>query len=237
MAKDNRPPEDQDDLAARRLARLQAKAKVKAERSNSKPTNRRRRAPRCEAITKRGYPCRAKGVTHDPDTGKLLCRIHAATEEERKVLMAQARAIRGQHKLKPHELMRQVIESNPIAFMQPYLDALGIRVVMVPDPNDPGLLHPTAVMDPSANGATLYGVSKEGEVVISRHKDIEAQQRAAERLFDRVYGKPKQTNIIAGAATQDDPQLVPFDAGRQAEITAILEAATKPSHLPPNSQN
>jgi hypothetical protein len=197
--------------------------------------------PRCEATTKVGYPCRGNATTNDPETGKRLCKTHAATEEERKIMMEQAQAVRRQAKLKPHELMRQVIESNPIAFMQPYLDALGIRVVMVPDPNDPNLLHPTAVMDPAANGATLYGVSKDGQVVISRHKDIEAQQRAAERLFDRVYGKPKQTNIIAGAATQSDPQLVPFDAGRQAEITAILEAATRPSHnlpaSPPNSQN
>jgi len=134
--------------------------------------------------------------------------------------------------------MRRVIESNPIAFMQPYLDALGIRVVYVPDADDPTLLHPTAIVDPQSNGTVLYGVSKEGDVVISKHKDIEAQQRAAERLFDRVYGKPKQTNIIAGAATQDDPQIIPFTPERQAEVAAILEAAKSPSHaMPPNSQN
>jgi hypothetical protein len=145
--------------------------------------------------------------------------------------MEQARAVRRKNQLRPHELMRVVIESNPIAFMQPYLDALGVRIVFVPDENDPELLHPTAVADPTSNGTTLFGVSKEGHVIVSKHKDIEAQQRAAERLFDRVYGKPKQTNVLAGSAVgNDDPNIVPFDDKRQIEIAAILEAARRPSH-------
>jgi acyl-CoA reductase-like NAD-dependent aldehyde dehydrogenase len=119
--------------------------------------------------------------------------------------------------------------------MQPYLDALGIRIVFLPDDKDPAIVHPTAIMDPTSQGTVLYGVSKDGQVIITKHKDLEAQQRAAERLFDRVYGKPKQTNIIAGAAQNEDPHIVPFDDKRKAEVAAILEAAKKPSHQVTNN--
>jgi hypothetical protein len=198
-----------------------------------------RKYGRCTAITTNGRRCRRSPIKGNPEGH---CNVHSKSEEERKLLMAQARAVRGQTNLKPHELMRQVVESNPLAFMQPYLDALGIRVVFVPDSNNPSLLHPTAIQDPTTSGTVLYGVSKDGDVIISTHKDIEAQQRAAERLFDRIYGKPKQTNIIAGASSQDDPAIIPFDEKRQAEVAAILEAAKSPSHnlphnLPPNNQN
>lgn len=256
------PPDDTNiyDLSTQRGRRAKAKARKEANKQRPKQTAKDKTSPnepsqlevkwkrhgRCKATTASGKRCKRvpypgrpstpdhHGLPADPD----FCHIHSRTEEERKVLMAQAQATRAQNQLKPHELMRVVVESNPIAFMQPYLDALGIRVVFVPDPADPTVLHPTAVMDPTSQGTVLYGVSKDGDVVISRHKDIEAQQRAAERLFDRVYGKPKQTNIIAGASSQEDPQLVPFDAKRQAEVAAILEAAKSPSHqLNPNSQN
>jgi hypothetical protein len=164
--------------------------------------------------------------------------MHSPEKQKHLELMAEAKRVHSQFKRSPHELMRTVIESNPLAFMQPYLDALGIRVVFVPDAENPDIFHPTAIVDPNSAGAVLYGVSKDGDVVISKHKDVEAQQRAAERLFDRVYGKPKQTNILASAASSNDPQLVPFDDKRQAEIAAILEAAKSPSHaMPPNSQN
>lgn len=228
--------------------------------------------PRCQAISPKGRPC-SRAATHpDPNTNpppppstpdnpyipkpgnpkNKYCFYHAKSEEDQKRLYDQAKQIRKQSQLKPHELMRVVIESNPVAFMQPYLDALGIRIVFVPDPSDPLVMRPTAVVDPNSLGTTLYGISKDGQVIVSRHKDIEAQQRAAERLFDRVYGKPKQTNIIAGAASQDDPLIVPFDQQRQAEVAAILEAAQRPAHKgggldtrsnptapepPPNSQN
>jgi hypothetical protein len=216
----------------RQAARTKNKADHKAKQKAKPPRNNPDRLYiRCKGRTKLGSRCKSYAKTADG-----LCVRHSASEVEAKALMAQARAIRDQAKLKPHELMRAVVESNPIAFMQPYLDALGIKVVFVPDPADPRILHPTAVA--ASDGALLYGVSKDGDVVVSKHKDIEAQQRAAERLFDRIYGKPKQTNIIAGANTQDDPNLVPFDDKRQAEVAAILESAKRPSHaMPPNSQN
>lgn len=183
-------------------------------------------AVRCRAQTKAGRQCKARAVT---DEG--LCTWHSSDAETQRIMMEQATALRRRVQAKPHELMRTVIESNPVAFMQPYLDALGIRIVYVPDPANPDLLHPVAVADPTSKGQTLFGISKDGQVVVSDKKDLEAQQRAAERLFDRVYGRPKQTNIIAGV-TDNDPtaNIVPFDDKRQAEIAAILEAAKKPSH-------
>jgi hypothetical protein len=192
-------------------------------------TNKPKTPTRCKAKTKAGFPCRSFARTPDG-----LCYYHSRSKEEQAILQEQAQAARKMNKAKPHELMRQIIESNPIIFMQPYLDSLGIRIVFVPDENDPLILHPTAVQDPSSNGSTLFGISKDGRVIVSKHKDLEAQQRAAERLFDRVYGKPKQTSIIATGADNDASlNLVPFDEARQREVAAILEAAQRPSHSLP----
>ena len=197
--------------------------------------------------TQKGRYAKARFTRREKAARRAKRRADQALEREIEEVRRRAADTRPRCKAKTRFGVQQVIESNPMAFMQPYLDALGIRVFFVPDPADPAILHPTAVIDPDSLGTVLYGVSKDGHVVISRHKDIEAQQRAAERLFDRVYGKPKQTNVIAGAQNADDPQLVPFDDKRQAEVAAILEAAQRPSHglpditdaptPPDNSQN
>lgn len=235
-----------------RLKRSQENKAKQAQEQETKGPGKRaqnrdfwRQQPRCSSVTRTGKTCK-RAATHPafgapPGSPPTKCYFHAKSEEEQEILKRQAEAVRKQSKLKPHELMRTVIESNPIAFMQPYLDSLGIRIVFLPDENDPSILHPTAVVDPTSKGATLFGVSNDGRVVVSKHKDIEAQQRAAERLFDRVYGRPKQTQIIASSADSQDPQVVPFDEKRQAEVAAILEAAKKPSHASlqpgPNSNN
>jgi len=187
---------------------------------------------KCRGKTLQGRKCRSFALADNDG----YCMVHGPKAEENKAKAAEgarrARLIRQQQQPKPHELMRQVIESNPILFLKPYLEAIGIHVEMVPDEIDPELVHPVAIQDPTSNGAVLYGVSKDGDVVISQHKDIEAQQKAVERLMDRVYGKPKQTNIIAGPSASADPQLVPFDAERQAEIRDILASAA-PAHADP----
>jgi len=226
--------------AARKATRAAAARQRAADRQQVRDE---REAHRCQAIARsRGNQCKSRAITtaEDPTDGqvKRLCSFHASDMEQQRIMMEQARAVRGMRHAKPHELMRTIVESNPILFMQPYLDSLGIRIVFVPDPADPSILHPTAVADPSSQGTTLFGVSKDGHVIVSKHKDIEAQQRAAERLFDRVYGKPKQTTIVAGAQDTDHEHIVPFDDKRQAEIAAILEAAKKPSHqLSPEQLN
>lgn len=183
-------------------------------------------APKCKGKTLKGAKCRSFAI---PDNDGF-CGMHGPRAAEIKQKTADgtriAATIRRQKQPKPHELMRQVIESNPLLFMKPHLDALGIRIEFIEDEDNPELVHPVAI--PSGDGAVLYGVSKDGDVIISTHKDIEAQQKAAERLMDRVYGKPKQTNIVVGPHDDaaKDPELVPFDAERQNEIANILREAT-----------
>src|SRR3954468_4329161 len=116
-----------DQPAANRAAKKQEnRAKYAAQKAERKKANAAKAAskqPKCTGKNKAGLPCRSFAVKDG------LCRVHSASEEEYEILMEQARAVRRQAKVKPHELMRQVIESNPIAFMQPYLDSLGIRVI------------------------------------------------------------------------------------------------------------
>jgi hypothetical protein len=244
-------PKPPDDLKPRRLNRNAHQSKADLITRRKRAAERKAMAAEqahqehiaggyCSALTKRGTFCKWRSVTtgeNDFGDEGPLCEIHSKDTPHQRELARRAKIIRKQRQAKPHELMRMIIESNPIAFMQPYLDALGIRIVYIPDDLDPEILHPTAVVDPASLGTTLFGVSKDGDVVVSRHKDIEAQQRAAERLFDRVYGKPKQTNIIAGGESTSEPNIVPFDEKRQAEVAAILEAARRPSHLNPHSNN
>lgn len=225
-------PDDPDvtlDKPQKKMTRQERRAKNKRiarVRNRRMLAEERAKAPKCKGKTLKGTKCRSFAI---PDNDGF-CSMHGPRAAEIKAKAADgnriARAILRQKQPKPHELMRQVIESNPMLFMKPHLEALGITVEFIEDPENPELVKPVAI--PHGDGAVLYGVSKDGDVVISTHKDIEAQQKAAERLMDRVYGKPKQTNIVVGPHDDEakPPELVPFDKQRQEDIARILADAT-----------
>lgn len=120
----------------------------------------------CQGTTKAGKPCKAA-----PPRGADYCRAHdpdlpdstrfGSTEQA-----TDAGHLGGRPKLpRPHEVMRDRIESEIDAVLEPYFAAL--------------------------TGAVAHSFY-EGELVLSDEPDYGARIAAAEKLLDRVYGRPRQ---------------------------------------------
>jgi hypothetical protein len=84
---------------------------------------------------------------------------------------------------------RELIERNVLALQRPYWRTLGYDVEVGPD--GPYLVQ---IEDGGAKLHTAF----EGRVSVSRHDDLAAQMAAAEKLQDRVYGRPTQATEISG---------------------------------------
>lgn len=94
-------------------------------------------------------------------------------------------------KVRPMEVERKLMEEYALAWMRPYWRALGFEVCMAED----GGLY---LVEREEGGAKIYGESKEGDINMTEHDDLGAQIAAAEKLRDRVFGRPKQTTEISG---------------------------------------
>lgn len=139
---------------------------------------------RCKAKTKRGTPCMAAPLS-DSD----FCISHAPEEIRGSTGFGGAQPGSGRPRNpKPSEIARKLIEENVVAVQRPYWRALGFDVVV----GDSG----PELVELEGGGAKL-SATWEGDVYVSEHEDLEAMQKAAERLMDRVYGKPRQE--ITGA--------------------------------------
>lgn len=170
----------------------------------------------CAGTNSAGDPCGAA-----PLKGKDHCAAHdpEAPASSRFGSPAQAREagrLGGRPALpKPSDIARRLIEENELALQRPYWRTLGYDVRI--GNNGPELVE----LD--EGGAKLFGTSKDGLVRVSSHEDLEAMQRAAERLQDRVYGRPKQQTEISGP--EGAPiEVVPIapDPDRAATIAALL---------------
>jgi hypothetical protein len=87
---------------------------------------------------------------------------------------------------KPTDVARRLVEENVAAILRPHFKALGL------------LLQDDGTVTPLERGAVLTGESKEGVVKASDIEDLAGQMAAAEKLLDRVYGRPKQATEISG---------------------------------------
>lgn len=156
----------------------------------------------CEGTTKKGKPCGAnplkpgtviEGVTV---TGKW-CRTHDEDlPSSAKLHATRTREQMGGRPKKPSptEIERRLIEENVIAWQRPYWRTLGYDMVMGDD--GPELL------EREDGGAKLFGESKDGYINVSPHEDLGAMIAAAEKLRDRVFGRPKQSSEVT-VITQD----------------------------------
>jgi hypothetical protein len=133
-----------------------------------------------------GTPCRAAALT----TG-TTCLAHADEETRASMRFGGSQPGSGRKpRPKPDEVTRRLIEDNEAVLMAPHFRALGYEIV-----RDGEELRLVAVEN---GGAKLYGTSKDGDVCVSNHDDLGAMQQAAERLWDRVYGRPRQRQEITG---------------------------------------
>ena len=156
----------------------------------------------CHGTTKRGTLCNAKPLKAGTEiegikvSGKW-CRSHDEDLPSSARFGSRERARENGMKggrpplPKPTDIARRLIEQNELALQRPYWRTLGYDVVI----GDDGL----ELVELPNGGAKMHGESKEGEIVASAFDDLGAQQEAAERLWNRVYGKPKQTQEITGS--------------------------------------
>lgn len=142
------------------------------------------RRRRCKGTTKAGKRCRAA-----PLAGGKYCSAHdpqlpAATRFGSPEQAARAGALSSTHIPTVTEVMRVRVEAHVDQVLAPYFKALGVDYV-----GGEARL---------GRGAVIVGKTKDGEVIPSDVEDLAGQVAAAERLLDRVYGRPKQTAELSG---------------------------------------
>jgi hypothetical protein len=106
-----------------------------------------------------------------------------------------------------------LVEENVAAILRPHFKALGLRL------NDDGSVEQLE------RGAILTGESKDGEVRASLIEDLGAQIAAAEKLLDRVYGRPKQATEISGPDGGPLTTALITDPSMAAQARDLLRAA------------
>lgn len=133
----------------------------------------------CTGTTKRGTPCQSP-----PLKGADTCLAHADEETRGSVRFGGSQEGSGRPpKARPTDVARRLVEENVAAVLRPHFRALGYDVALTD--GDLRLVE-------LEGGAKLYGTSKDGEVVVSGHDDLGAMIAAAEKLLDRIYGRPRQ---------------------------------------------
>ena len=142
----------------------------------------------CKGTNKQGQPCGSPPV-HESD----YCLSHGGKDWQ-SVGFGGAQPGAGRPpNPKPLEIMRERVEAEVDALLEPYFRAV--------------------------KGAMLYGTQQRtGEIRLSEFPDIGARINAAEKLFDRVYGKPT-TQADITAAVDVNLNLVTDDELRDAAAT------------------
>jgi hypothetical protein len=163
-----------------------------------------------EGVTVKGEHCRR----HDPD---LPDHARFGSHAQAKAAGEQG----GRPPMpKPTDIARTLIEANELALQRPYWLALGYDVVL-------GKGGPELVTIPTG-GVKVHGESKDGTIVVSDHLDLNAMQEAAERLWNRVYGKPKQSTEISGPGggpIEHEHASVPTDQEFHEDVAKLLAEA------------
>jgi len=122
-------------------------------------------------------------------------------------------ALRNKPKVRrPLELLGEAIVKAPGLLMQPYLEALGLA-----------WNEETEELVKVGDGAKIVGFSREGYARVSKHKDLEAQQRAAERMLDRVFGKPRQAVDVGAGGNGMVGIVIPQTAERARVVLDVLQ--------------
>ena len=145
----------------------------------------------------KGTTKKGKRCKAPPLTGGDYCLAHSDEETRELAGFGGPQEGAGRPALPaPHERMRERIEQEIEAIIAPYFEAITDAV-----------LHTT----------------HEGEVVLSEHPDLGARMAAAERLLDRVYGKPRH----ALGVVVSSPIRVNADAFADPETRAALKAVVE----------
>lgn len=197
-------------IAKRKLAEL--KGKERKARPAKNP---------CRGYNKAGQPCGCaalKGMKH--------CRAHLNEAERAQLGNPKTWSELGVEgkRLKPRiqnatvpSLMKSVVEVATERLIARYLGALGLEFIGFDEDGNPIVLE-----NGMEKGVRIYGESKDGDIVMTDYPDLMAQIQVMEKLMDRTYGKPKQTNVIEGGSKPIKVQPV-RSAERSQEVASLLQ--------------
>lgn len=166
---------------------------------------------RCGKPTKKGPPCK-----NSPVKGKKRCIGHLPKKEKEALGFGGPQPGSGHPgKPKPTEIMRHLVEQHVQVVLAPHFRTLGYDVVRDDESGE------LTIVERKGGGAKLHGESKAGIVKVSNHDDLGAHIAAAEKLLDRVYGRPKQATELTGA--EGGPvELVPVSREKARTVGGIL---------------
>lgn len=152
-------------------------------------------ANRCHGSNKAGNPCGAPAVK-----GAKHCLSHLNDAEKAKLGKktfqesgTEGRRLRNRTGMNAPAMMRSVVEVAVEKLIMRYFAALGLEFIGYDDDGNPIVLD-----NGIERGICLHGESKEGDIVMTDYPDLAAQIQVMEKLMDRTYGKPKQTQILEG---------------------------------------
>jgi hypothetical protein len=189
----------------------QAKKRKKAQLLGGR-VDRANPANRCRAKTRQsGAPCPMyRAILEHPETGKIYraatCYAHLPPkirEEFRTTEIGGAEAAKGNKgsrpRPKPNQILREIFEQEVTQWIQPYIEAL------------------------QATKPVVVGNGRHAR--IETVPDHRTRQQAAEALWDRIYGKPKQQMEHSGVDGGPIEVEVPNNKKRQEAVARILADA------------
>ena len=168
--------------------------------------------PKCRGTNKQGNPCKAAPWANG------YCIAHQDLET-RKAAGHKSGTRDGAKRdpLRVPVLAKQIVEANATAILYPYMKALGLKLMRVKSTGE------IVVVPTPETRAKLFGISKDGVVKMSSFEDLGAMISVAEKLMDRVYGRPRQALEISGDADGGPVQVqVASDNNRALEVSQIL---------------
>lgn len=159
----------------------------------------------CTGTTRKGNPCAAH-----PLKGRDVCLSHADADTRASVgFVPEAGNLGGRPRLpRPTEIGRQLAERHAIHLWRPHYRALGLYL------NDDGTTTPLE------KGAVIVHQGEATDV-----EDLGAQQAAAERIFDRIFGKPKQATEVSGPDGKPLGAMFVTDPNLAEDARALLRRA------------
>ena len=170
----------------------------------------------CKGTTKKGRPCKSP-----PLKGTDFCLSHSGADTRRKVQFVGGQPGSGRPRLPtPSEVARKLIEENIVVILRPHFHALGYDVEVTGQ----GI----GLVKLDGGGAKLYGESRDGVVRASDFEDLGAQIAAADKLWDRIYGRPKQSTEVTGpdgGPIEHDHVGIPTSQDFQSGVAAVLATA------------
>jgi hypothetical protein len=157
----------------------------------------------CKGTNRTGGPCKAA-----PLINSEWCAAHDPTRPEDDRFGSKVQSARAGASEKPRtpglmEVLRARVEAHADEILAPYFKALGVGVDRDGNPIGRGAIH------------VYHGEATDLE-------DLGAQIEAAERLIDRVFGKPRQTTELTGPEGGPIEIAPPVDAVERAVRAAEL---------------